>query len=103
MTFCDSQLQECYDGNLRQGVDRSDEVREVRALIATHDTFQMLEGAHSQRVHETITCLLRPEHRPGLRRWFQRAGVVPDRASGEFRSRLSQLAGEQFGPVPAGT
>jgi hypothetical protein len=67
--FTDPQLQRCYDSNLGEAADSSDDLRQVSALIATHDLFQMLEGSHSSRVHETIEHLLLPGLRPALRRW----------------------------------
>ncbi|MBI4658738.1 MAG: hypothetical protein HY735_07785 [Verrucomicrobia bacterium] len=97
MTFTDPQLQQCYDSNLAKADDSSDEQRQVRALLAAHDLFQMLEGPHSARVHETIEHLLLPALRPGLRRWFQRSGAVHDRATIEIRNHLSQLVEEKLG------
>ena len=99
MNFTDPQLQQCYDGNFSEAPDSPDDLRQVRALIAAHDWFQMVEGSHSVRVHETIDRLLLPELRAGLRRWYQRTDAVMDRVAFEFRAQLSQLAGEQFEPV----
>jgi hypothetical protein len=96
MNFTDPQLQQCYDGQpVEAGGDFAD-LRQVRALIATHDTFQMLEGDHSARVHETIERLLSAELRPELRRWYQRRGAGTNSAAVEFRERLSRLAGERL-------
>ena len=94
--FNDPQLQQCYDRNLREAGDASGDLGPVRALMAAHDLFQMLEGAHSARVHETIEHLLSARLRPGLRRWYQRSGSAPDVATVEFREQLSQLAGEKL-------
>lgn len=96
MNFKDAQLRKCYDGQLAEAAEVPGDLRRVHALIATHDWFQMLEGSHSLRVHETIEHLLSPELRPGLRRWYQRPGVETDYAAVEFRDRLSRLAGESF-------
>ena len=96
MNFKDTQLQQCYDRNLLEADDVSGDLRRVRALIATHDLFQMLEGAHSARVHETIEHLLSTRLRPGLRRWYQRSGAETDSAAVEFREQLSRLAGERL-------
>ena len=49
VNFKDTQLQQCYDRNLLEAGDASGDLRQVRALIATHDLFQMLEGAHSTK------------------------------------------------------
>jgi hypothetical protein len=49
MNFRDAQLQKSYERNLREASDASEDLRQVRALIATHDVFQMLEGPHSAR------------------------------------------------------
>jgi hypothetical protein len=96
VNFKDTQLQQCYDRNLVEMGDASGDLRRVRALIATHDLFQMLEGPHSARVHETIEHLLSAGLRPGLRRWYQRSGAETDSAAAEFREQLSQLAGERL-------
>ena len=85
-----------YDRNLLEAGDASGDLRQVRALIATHDLFQMLEGAHSRRVHETMEHLLSTRLRPGLRRWYQRSDVEADSATVGFRDQLSQLAGERL-------
>ena len=58
MNFKDTQLQQCYDRNFLEAGEASGDLRQVRALIATHELFQMLEGAHSPRVHETIEHVL---------------------------------------------
>ena len=71
-------------------------MRQVCALIATHDLFQTLEGPHSVRVHETIEHLLSPGLRPVVREWYRRCGPELDRAAIEFRDLLSQLAGERL-------
>ena len=89
-------MQQCYDRNLVEASDASEDLRRVRALIATHDLFRMLEGSHSTRVHETIKHLLSAGLRPGLRRWYQRSGAETDSAAIEFRKQLSQLAGERL-------
>jgi len=96
MNFTDSQLQNCYERNFTEAGGFSAELRQVRALIATHDLFQMLEGSHSSRVHETIEHLLVPGLRPGLRRWYQRSGAGKDPAAVPLRDHLSQLAGEKL-------
>ena len=96
MNFADPQLKECYDRNFEPVAGFSDEMRQVRALIATHDLFQMLEGPHSARVHETIEHLLSPGLRAGLREWYRRCGAELDRAAIDFRDQLSELAEEKL-------
>ena len=96
MNFRDRQLQKHYDQSLSEASDASEDLREVRALIATHDVFQMFEGPHSARVHETIEHLLSAQMRPGLRRWYQRPGAGADSATLEFRDQLSRLTGERL-------
>ena len=49
--FRDRQLQKHYDQSFSEASDASEDLRQVRALIATHDVFQMFEGPHSARVH----------------------------------------------------
>ena len=98
MNFTDSQLQKCYESNLAEAADLSGELRQVRALMAVYDLFQMLEGPHSSRVHETIEHLLVPGLRPGLRRWYQRSGAETNPAAVALRDHLSQLAGERLEP-----
>jgi len=96
MNFTDPQLQKCYERNFTEVGVFPDELRQVRALIAVYEVFQMFEGTHSSRVHETIEHLLLPELRPGLRHWYQRAGADKDATAITLRDRLSQLAGEKF-------
>lgn len=96
MKFGDAQLQECYDGQLVAASETSDELRQVCALIATHDLFMAFEGAHSARVHETLERLLSAKMRPALRRWYQRPGAGTDGATLEFRDQLGRLAGERL-------
>jgi hypothetical protein len=99
VNFKDAQLQQCYDRNLVEAGDASRDLCQVHALIATHDLFQMLEGDHSTRVHETIDHLLSTRLRPGLRQWYQRSGAETDSATVEFREQLNQLAGEKLESV----
>lgn len=99
MIFNDPQLQRCYDSNLREAGDASEDLRQVRAVMAAHELFHMLEGAHSARVHETLEHLLSTRMRPGLRRWYQRSGAATDSAAVELREQLSQLAGERLEDV----
>ncbi len=96
MNFKDAQLQKWYDRNLSEATDASEDLRQVRALIATHDVFLMLEGPHSERVHETIEHLLSAQMLPGLRRWYQRSGAGTDSTTIEFRDHLSRLAEERL-------
>ena len=98
MNFTDPQLQKCYESNLTGAGGFTDELRQVSALIAAHDLFQMLEGSHSARVHETIERLLLPELRLALRCWYQRSEADLNSAVG-FRDQLSQLAGERLEAV----
>jgi hypothetical protein len=95
VNFRDPQLQECYDRNLPTSTGFSDEQRQVCALIAAHDFFQMVEGPHSVRVHEAVDHLLSPGLRPGLREWYRR-GSGMDQPAIQFRDRMSQLAGEKL-------
>lgn len=96
LNFTDPQLQKCYESNFTRAGDVSDELSQVRALIVAHDLFEMLEGSHSSRVHETIEHLLLPELRPGLRRWYRRAEADEGSAAMALRNHLSQLAGERL-------
>jgi hypothetical protein len=99
VNFTDPQLQKCYESNFTAAGDFSDELRQVRALIAVHDMFQMLEGAHSSRVHETIEQLLLAALRPGLRCWYLRSHAEKDPAAVALRDRLSLLTGEKLGNI----
>jgi hypothetical protein len=97
VTFTDTQLQACFELKLiDQAADLPDELREVGALMATHDWFRMLEGFHSARVHETTERLLSPGLRPGLRRWYRHPAINLGTAAIEFRDRLSRVAGERL-------
>jgi hypothetical protein len=94
MIFTDSQLQKCYHANMAGPSTCSDELRPISALMAAHDTFQMLEGPHSVRVHEAIQHLLLPGWRPALRHWYQRPDAADDSDKVDLRRQLSQLTGE---------
>lgn len=96
MNFADPQLQKCYDRNFTEAGGFSIALRQVRALIAVHDQFRLLEGTHSSRVHETIWHLLLPKLRPGLRQWYQRPDADEDPTAVALREHLSQLAGEKL-------
>ena|ERR1051326_9423700 len=96
MNFTDRQLREYYERNFSEMTGCSDSVREVNALIATHDFFQMLEGSHSSRVHETMDLLLSSELRPGLRDWYRRSNAELNAAELAFRDQLNFLAGEKL-------
>ena len=96
MSFTDPLLQKCYETNLTHAGGFSGELPHVRALIAAHDLFQMLEGPHSPRVHEVIEHLLLPGLRPVLRSWYQRPGADTNSTTIEFRDHLSELARERF-------
>lgn len=100
MNFSDAQLQRCYDRNLLESADLPDDLRQVRALIATHDLFQMLEGPHSSRVHETLECLVSGALRPALGSWYQRCAEV-NSVTTEFREELSRVTGERL-EIPDG-
>jgi hypothetical protein len=96
MNFSDAQLQRHYDKNLSEASDASEDLRQVRALIAAHDVFRMFEGPHSARVHEAIEHLRSAQMRPKLRQWYQRPGAETDSATIELRDLLSQLTGERL-------
>ena len=97
MSFADTQLQACFELKLAdQASGAPEDLREVGALIATHDWFRMLEGAHSDRVHETIERLLTPGLRQGLHRWYRSPGSNTGAAAIEFRNQLSRAAGEKL-------
>ena len=96
VTFTDSQLQSCFERNLAD-TDATDELRQVRALMATYDWFRMLEGPHAQRVHDTMDLLLSRELRPSLHRWYGRPGASLEGAEAiAVRDHLSFLAGEKL-------
>ena len=95
VNFTDTQLQACFERILAE-VDAADELRQVRALMETHNWFRMVEGPHSDRVHDTIEVLLSRELRSGLQRWYRRPGVNLDTEATTVRDHLSQLAGENF-------
>jgi len=100
INFTDPQLQKCFESNFTEAGGPSDELRQVRALIAAHDLFWMLEGPHSSRVHETIWQLLVPKLRPQLRRWYQRPDAEKNPEAIDLRDSLNRLAGEQLESRP---
>jgi len=96
MNFSDPQLEECYARKFILASGYSDEVRQVCALIAVHDFFQMMEGPHSARVYETIDHLRSPNLRGGLRDWYQHCGVKLSPPELDFREQLSRLTRENL-------
>ena len=96
MTFADALLQKCYSQNFAEANDGSESLRQVHALMAVHEWFQLMEGQHSTRVHEVMNHLLLPELRAGLREWYQRPGADTDSVTVEFRTQLNRLTGEQL-------
>ena len=96
MNFSDAQLQRGYDRNLIERGEASGDGDQGRALMATHDLFQMLEGAHSPRGHEALEHLLSAALGPELGRGYRRAGAGTDGATVELRERRSHLAGERL-------
>jgi hypothetical protein len=96
VNFTDTQLQACFERNLA-GTEATDELRQVRALMATYDWFRVLEGPHTQRVHDTIDLLLSRELRPSLHQWYGRPGACLEGAEAiAARDHLSFLAGEKL-------
>jgi hypothetical protein len=96
MNFTDPQLQKCYEASLAEPSTCPDDLRPISALIAAHETFRMLEGPHSARVHEVIENLLRPGSRAALRHWYQQPHAADDSDKADFRKQLSHLAGESL-------
>ncbi len=96
MDFTDTQLQACFELYHAEARGVSNELREVSALLATHDWFRMLEGPHSPRVQETIERLLSPALRSGLHRWYRHPAAKLGPAAIEFRDQLSRVAGERL-------
>lgn len=101
MNFSDLQMKECYARNFTLATGFSNEMRQVCALIAVHDFFQMFEGPHSARVHESIDHLLSPILRIGLKDWYRRCGGKLTSSEIDFREQLSQLAGEHLEAIGA--
>lgn len=94
--FRDSQVRNCYERNFAEVADRSPEMSQVGALIAAHDMFDLLEGPHSPRVHETIEHLLTPGLRPVVRSWYRQLGANLKPEEDAFKAHLGVLAGESF-------
>lgn len=96
MNFTDPQLQKCYEASMSELSSCPAALRPISALIAAHDTFRMLEGPHSARVHEAIQHLLLPRSRAALRLWYQQPGAADAPNTAQLRRDLSQLAGESL-------
>ena len=96
MNFSDPQLEECYARKFTLAAGFSGEMRQVCALIAVHDFFQMMDGPHSARVHETIDHLRSPNLRGGLRDWYRHCGAKLTPVELEFREQLSRLTRENL-------
>jgi len=101
MMFRDIQLQQYYARAFVDSVRFSGGLRQVCAVLAVHDFFQMMEGPHSERVHETMEALTSAQLRPALREWYARCGSELDGAAIALRDQLSQLMGEPFGGPPS--
>jgi hypothetical protein len=111
MNFTDSQLKKYYESTLEETTDISFVMRQVGAMINTHDYFQILEGPHSARVHVTVQYLLFPEMHLGLRRRYLRTNAYTYASARrylrtnaytyasalEFLEQLGRMAVEQFG------
>lgn len=97
MNFTDSQLKKYYESTLEETTDISFVMRQVGAMINTHDYFQILEGPHSARVHVTVQYLLFPEMHLGLRRRYLRTNAYTYASALEFLEQLGRMAVEQFG------
>ena len=98
MKFKDVQLQHCYERNFVNSTGFPEDLREICALLAVYDYFRMLEGPHSERVHETLQTLISAEARPGLRQWYDRCGAEMSAAETAFRDHLCELIGDRLGP-----
>jgi hypothetical protein len=96
VNFTDAQLQKCYDSNLAETDDLAQDLRQIRALIATYDLFQMLDGPHSVRADEILDRLVSAELRPALRGWYQRSSAETEPVSMEFLNELNELTGERL-------
>jgi hypothetical protein len=96
VNFSDPQLEECYARKFTLAAGFSGEMRQVCALIAVHDFFQMMEGPHSARAHETIDHLRSPNLRRGLRDWYRHCGAKLTPVEIEFREQLSRLTRENL-------
>ena len=96
MNFSDAQLEECYARKFTLAAGFPDEMRQVCALIAVHNFFQIMEGPHSARAHETIDHLRSPKLRSGLRDWYRHCGTNLAPEAIDLRDQLSRLTGEHF-------
>ena len=87
------------------------ELVEIHYLMATMDTFRMLEiwggqkylaegwQPRSSQVKEIISRLTAPENRAALRAWYIRAGRDINPSAAQFRDWLGKAIGERLGPA----
>ncbi len=97
VTLRDPQLQKHFDRVVSLVQDCPAEQVPICALLDAWHWFHLTEGDDSPQAKEAIEHLLSTEMRPGLRSWYQRWGTKMNPAAIEFRSRLSELAGERLG------
>lgn len=75
--------------------DMSEEQQFVTAIIDANGFFRVTRGEDSEPAQESLRCLISPELRPALRRWYQSFGASPmNPVAADFRHRLSELIGE---------
>ena len=96
MNFRDTQLQKHYDQTSARLERSRGTCARCAPCIATHDVFQMFEGPHSARVHETIEHLLCGADAPRIAPVVSAPGARTDFATLEFRDQFSRLTGERL-------
>lgn len=99
MTFQHPELQKHYERVTALNVGGLAECeRPVFALMDAYGWFRLVDGDQTAVIQEIIGHLLSPELRAGLRSWYQRQARGQSNATAnEFRDKLSQLSGENFG------
>jgi hypothetical protein len=98
------------DPDLKKHVERAaaliggcpDHLRPIFGLFDALDAFYLKEGEQSPRVQETIRHLLSPEMRPALRDWYLSSGDNINKWALQWRTKLSIMAGEEFGRIIPG-
>ena len=97
MTICDPQLEMHFEKVASHNPSFPSELLPVFALLDAWHWFHVIEGDDSPRTREALDLLLSSELRPALRNWYSRFGDDINPAAREFRQRLGELAGEEFG------
>jgi hypothetical protein len=98
VTFTDPLVQREVEKSAAAITGLPDELRPIFGLMDVYSGFLLRFGKDSPQMQEIHRLLLSGELRPALRLWYQRSPRDMNSGALELRQRLSELAGENFGP-----